>query len=78
MKTFKITLKSNAIAPFVFLDVGNIRGHFSDNGFIIVTRKETVIFHAEDSISLSELKTAIMIKSLGNILYNVAPEIINF
>lgn len=71
MKTFKIILKSDAIAPFVYLDVGNIRGHFNDNGFIIVTRKKTVIFHSEDSISLSELKAAIMIKSLGNIVYNV-------
>ena len=71
LKTFKITLESDAIALFVLLDVKNMRGHFSDNGFLIVTRKKTVTFHSEDSIPPSELKTRITIKSLGNIVHNL-------
>ncbi|KAK2826701.1 hypothetical protein Q5P01_020915 [Channa striata] len=49
---FSITLHSDCVAPFVWLDVGNIPGRFSSNGFLMVSRNVTVTFIPDQLLPL--------------------------
>ncbi|XP_056152102.1 beta-mannosidase [Lampris incognitus] len=64
---YSITLRSNAIAPFVWLDVGNIPGRFSSNGFLMVSANRTVGFFPWGPTSVDNLSRALTVTSLGNI-----------
>ncbi|XP_029683951.1 beta-mannosidase [Takifugu rubripes] len=62
-----MSLRSAAVAPFVWLDVGGIPGRFSSNGFLMVSRNMTVTFHAWQPTSVSELTRALSVKSLRDV-----------
>lgn len=64
---FSVTLRSDAVAPFVWLDVGNIPGRFSSNGFLMVTADRTVGFTPWRPTSVSELSTSLTVTSLRDI-----------
>lgn len=42
-----ITLKTDVITLFVWLDAGVVSGRFSENGFLQVEVQKTVIFYAD-------------------------------
>lgn len=58
---FKISIKTDGIALFVWLDSGDIRGLFSSNGFVLVRTKKTVKFIAENVTSSDNLLQALTI-----------------
>ncbi|KAK9719277.1 Mannosidase Ig/CBM-like domain [Popillia japonica] len=60
-KMFKISIKTDGIALFVWLDSGDIRGLFSSNGFVLVRTKKTVKFIAENVTSSDNLLQALTI-----------------
>lgn len=64
---YLLSLRSAAVAPFVWLDVGGIPGRFSSNGFLMVSRNMTVTFHAWQPTSVSELSRALSVKSLRDL-----------
>lgn len=64
---YLISLRSAAVAPFVWLDVGHIPGRFSSNGFLMVSRTRTVTFHAWRPTSVAELSRALSLKSLRDV-----------
>ncbi|KAL3968559.1 perforin 1 [Sarotherodon galilaeus] len=64
---FSVTLHSDSVAPFVWLDVGNIPGRFSSNGFLMVSRNRTVDFTAWRPTSVAELTASLTITSLRDI-----------
>ncbi|KAG7234597.1 hypothetical protein INR49_002226 [Caranx melampygus] len=64
---FSITLLSAAVAPFVWLDCGNIPGRFSSNGFLMLSRNMTVSFIAWRPTSTTELSTSLTITSLTDV-----------
>nr|XP_046269073.1 beta-mannosidase isoform X2 [Scatophagus argus] len=64
---YAITLRSASVAPFVWLDVGNIPGRFSSNGFLMVSRNRTVSFNAWRPTSVAELSTSLTITSLVDV-----------
>ncbi|XP_071945951.1 beta-mannosidase-like [Antedon mediterranea] len=61
---FTIGIKSSAIAPFVWLDVGDIKGRFSRNGFLQLEPTVTVTFYAWEVVSLQTLEDSLTIQSL--------------
>uniref|UniRef100_A0A3Q2PBK5 Beta-mannosidase n=1 Tax=Fundulus heteroclitus TaxID=8078 RepID=A0A3Q2PBK5_FUNHE len=61
---FAVTLQSAAVAPFVWLDVGNVPGRFSSNGFLMVTRNATVSFEAWRPTSAAELSRSLTVTTL--------------
>uniref|UniRef100_A0A669F7X4 Beta-mannosidase n=1 Tax=Oreochromis niloticus TaxID=8128 RepID=A0A669F7X4_ORENI len=63
----EMTLHSDSVAPFVWLDVGNIPGRFSSNGFLMVSRNRTVDFTAWRPTSVAELTASLTITSLRDI-----------
>lgn len=67
---FKIILSTNNIALFVWLEVGNIRGRFSENGFHMFAKEKEIIFHTHEATTVELLRNNIKLTHISNI-YNV-------
>lgn len=59
-----IRLRATTICAFLWLDVGNIRGHFSDNGFTMTEHERLLRFHSRDSITPSDLQNSLTVAAL--------------
>ncbi|XP_068087653.1 beta-mannosidase [Hyperolius riggenbachi] len=66
-ETYVITLEGPSPAAFVWLDVGNIAGRFSDNGFLLTEKKTAVYFHAWNPTTVDELKSTLHITTLRDL-----------
>jgi len=65
--TASITVHSSAVAPYVMLSSGSIRGRFSDNSFLMFQGQEvTLTFYGWQSFTADQLQSALTIKSLGD------------
>uniref|UniRef100_A0A1A8CE61 Beta-mannosidase n=1 Tax=Nothobranchius kadleci TaxID=1051664 RepID=A0A1A8CE61_NOTKA len=64
---FAVTLLSDAVAPFVWLDVGRVPGRFSSNGFLMVSGNRTVRFDAWRPSSVAELSRSLTITTLTDV-----------
>uniref|UniRef100_A0A672HVY4 beta-mannosidase n=1 Tax=Salarias fasciatus TaxID=181472 RepID=A0A672HVY4_SALFA len=64
---FTVSLRSAAVAPFVWLDVGSVPGRFSSNGFLMVSRNVTVGFNAWRPTSVAELSASLTVTSLTDV-----------
>lgn len=60
-------LLTDNIALFVWLEAGNIRGRFSENGFHMFETKKRVIFHAFEAITPDVLKDNLKVITLSDI-----------
>nr|XP_020515476.1 beta-mannosidase [Labrus bergylta] len=65
--SYSVTLHSDSVAPFVWLDVGNVPGRFTSNGFLMVTRSTTVSFTAWRPTSVAELSRSLSVTSLRDV-----------
>jgi beta-mannosidase len=65
---FDVTITTKKPAAFVWLDAGEIKGRFSDNGFIFAQEERTVQFMALQDLSADELENALTIHSLNDAL----------
>ncbi|KAM7112441.1 beta-mannosidase isoform 2-T2 [Ciconia maguari] len=61
-------LQTTAIAPFVSLDVGSIKGRFSDNGFLMTEKKKAVVFYPWEPTSVEELEKSLALTSLVDVV----------
>uniref|UniRef100_A0A3Q3L5P9 Beta-mannosidase n=1 Tax=Labrus bergylta TaxID=56723 RepID=A0A3Q3L5P9_9LABR len=66
-RSYSVTLHSDSVAPFVWLDVGNVPGRFTSNGFLMVTRSTTVSFTAWRPTSVAELSRSLSVTSLRDV-----------
>ena len=69
---FQIDIETDSIALFVWLDVSatNFFGIFSDNGFHMATKNQTILYQTEDfSVSLDDIKQHLTVMSLMNAYY---------
>jgi len=64
---FKLVLSTDNIALFIWLEVGNIYGHFSENGFHMFEEEKEIIFHTYEAITPKLLKNNIKLTTLSNI-----------
>ncbi|XP_068537934.1 beta-mannosidase [Anas acuta] len=60
-------LQTTAVAPFVTLDVGSIKGRFSDNGFLMIEKKKVVVFYPWEPTSADELEKSLTLTSLMDV-----------
>ncbi|KAJ8281103.1 hypothetical protein GJAV_G00063550 [Gymnothorax javanicus] len=67
-KAYAISLHSSAIAPFLWLDVGDIPGRFDSNGFLMVNETRTVHFYPWGRTSTAQLSKALQVTSLQGAL----------
>ncbi|KAF1483818.1 Beta-mannosidase, partial [Pygoscelis antarcticus] len=65
---YVFVLQTTAIAPFVSLDVGNIKGRFSDNGFLMTEKKKVVMFYPWEPTSVEELEKSLTLTSLVDVV----------
>ncbi|XP_013790438.1 beta-mannosidase-like [Limulus polyphemus] len=63
-ETFDIHLEADAITPFLWLHAEDIKGHFSDNGFLATSSKFTVHFLTEEYIETEEMQRKLEIMTL--------------
>ncbi|KAG8191625.1 hypothetical protein JTE90_012342 [Oedothorax gibbosus] len=68
--TFNITLKTNAIAPFVWLDSTTIPGRFSDNGFTMLTENLNIQFYSKKAVGIDALYSKLKVTSLKDTCVN--------
>lgn len=67
-KTITFTLTSNAVAPFVFLNLrDHTHGYFSDNGFIMVETKKEMAYYSNDVITVEDFVSQLDITSLFDV-----------
>lgn len=66
-KHLHVMLKTDAVTAFVWLDVPNIPGHFSQNGFLLVTPEITITFYSYHPVGVTVFKDALEIKALQRI-----------
>ncbi|CAH2301236.1 beta-mannosidase isoform X1 [Pelobates cultripes] len=64
---YVFTMVTSSIAPFVWLDVWDIPGRFSNNGFLLVEEKTSVCFYPWDSTTVEELEKALHVTTLRDI-----------
>ncbi|XP_061441531.1 beta-mannosidase isoform X1 [Rhineura floridana] len=64
---FQIILETTAIAPFVWLDAGNVPGRFSDNGFLLTEKRKVLLFYPWETTSVKELEKSLSLTSLTDI-----------
>lgn len=60
-----VFVESNSIVLFVWIDT-TLKGHFSDNGFILTTRKKHIIFISQGPITSDELQSDIELITFEN------------
>ncbi|NXY81873.1 MANBA mannosidase, partial [Alcedo cyanopectus] len=65
---YLFVLQTTAIAPFVSLDVGSIKGRFSDNGFLMTEKKKVVVFYPWEPTSVEELEKSLTLTSLMDVV----------
>lgn len=67
-KTITFTLTTQAVAPFVFLNLRDqTHGHFSDNGFIMVKPELEMTYYSRDTITLEDFTKQLDITSLFDV-----------
>lgn len=67
-KTITFTLTSQAIAPFVFLNLRDYtHGYFNENGFIMVETTKEIIYYSRDAITIDEFTSQLHITSLFDV-----------
>ncbi|KAJ3613814.1 hypothetical protein NHX12_020060 [Muraenolepis orangiensis] len=64
---FSVTLRSRSVAPFVWLDVGDIAGRFGSNGFLMSSGSLEVPFVPWGPTSVEELSRALTVTSLRDV-----------
>ncbi|XP_029585172.1 beta-mannosidase-like [Salmo trutta] len=64
---YTVALKSSAVAAFVWLDVGDVPGRFSTNGFLMTTRNRTVTFNPWGPTSTQQITLALTVTSLRDV-----------
>ncbi len=62
--THDVTVASDEIAAFTWLEAVDVAGRFSDNGFLMTEREVTVQFLAVVAVTEEELAEAIQVTSL--------------
>ncbi|NWU97336.1 MANBA mannosidase, partial [Upupa epops] len=65
---YVFVLQTTAPAPFVSLDVGSIKGRFSDNGFLMTKQKKAVTFYPWEPTSVGELEKSLTLTSLVDVV----------
>ncbi|KAK3731374.1 hypothetical protein RRG08_017942 [Elysia crispata] len=68
---FEIEVSADVPALFVWLSAGSVKGHFSDNGFHMLSSSAKVQFFAQQPIRSLTLRPQLSVKSLQNNWSNI-------
>lgn len=69
---FEIEVSAENFAFFVWLEIGNVTGQFSENGFHILEDKKNIVFKASQPTTVKDIEKNIVVTSLSRIYdYNL-------
>ena len=68
IEAFDITIKTDAVALYVWLEANDISGHFDKNGFLMDKPTFEVRFFAKSNVTFGVLEEALSIRSYKNSL----------
>ncbi|KAJ6635884.1 Beta-mannosidase, partial [Pseudolycoriella hygida] len=67
-RAISFTLTSQAVAPFVFLNLrDHNHGYFSDNGFVMVENEKEMVYYSQDVTTVEEFLSQLDITSLFDV-----------
>ena len=70
-KAYDVDIKSDAIAPFVWLEARGLNGWFSDNGFLMTGTRAHVTFYSwDDEVDIEDVRANIRVRSLMDMYAN--------
>lgn len=64
---YEIELTSENIALFVWLEMGSLKGRFSENGFHMLQGKKKIILHAFEAMTPKEIMKHVYLKVLSDV-----------
>lgn len=64
MTKFNIKITTDNIALFVWLETDEIKGQFSDNGFLQVSKQKIIHFESAEAVTAAELQSNLRFTSL--------------
>ncbi|XP_051945755.1 beta-mannosidase [Xyrauchen texanus] len=67
VQSFAVTLHCSFPAMYVWLDVDDVPGHFYTNGFLMLSKKSTIIFESWTPITAEELAAKLHVTSLRDV-----------
>ena len=68
---FTISLTSETVAPFVWLDLklkSGISGQFMENGFFIFDGKKSIVFETNSNVTETQIIDNLLIKSVTDVI----------
>lgn len=65
---FDIQVSTDAITFFVWLSTQNIKGHFSDNGFLLITPSTNIHFYAHEDVTVDQLSSHLKVISVSDVI----------
>ncbi|XP_042909002.1 beta-mannosidase isoform X1 [Parasteatoda tepidariorum] len=68
--SYKISLTTDYVAPFVWLEMSDIPGRFSENGFFLINYKADVTFYSKNCPKKSDITENLTVMSLKNTCAN--------
>ena len=66
---FTVSLTTDNIAPFVWLEATGVKGRFSDNGFLLLSASKSFTFYSWEMTTAKELAASLSVKSLQDVYY---------
>ena len=66
-RQISVTLSSEAVAGFVWLEAPGLRGRFSDNGFLMAEPTTTVVFIGRGDVTVEELRAKLEYRSFADV-----------
>uniref|UniRef100_A0A8C9VF12 beta-mannosidase n=1 Tax=Scleropages formosus TaxID=113540 RepID=A0A8C9VF12_SCLFO len=64
---FAVTIRTSAVAPFLWLDVGDVPGRFDSNGFLMVSESRSARFYPWAPTSAAEVSRALRVTTLRDL-----------
>ena len=61
---YGVDLKSDAVAPFVWLEARGVPGWFSDNGFMMMHDRKMLVFNAWEDVEVETVRASMRVRSL--------------
>ncbi|XP_033733358.1 beta-mannosidase-like [Pecten maximus] len=68
-QVYNVTITTDSISVFVWLDAHNVKGRFSDNGFLMISPKKLVQFFSSLPIDVSTLRNTLTVQSLTDVYH---------
>ncbi|OWF41123.1 beta-mannosidase-like [Mizuhopecten yessoensis] len=68
-QVYNVTIATDKISVFVWLDAHDVKGRFSDNGFLMISPKKAVQFFSSLPTDVATLRNSLTVQSLADVYH---------